>query len=223
MTDARALPATIPVFPLVGATLLPRAMLPLHIFEPRYLAMVDAALAGARLVGMIQPAGEGGPTGSPLAREAGLCGVGCAGRITSFQEVQGGRYMIVLTGISRFAPLEEVDTERPFRSFRVDWARFADDQTPGHGEDEVDRDRLVDVMQKFLAARRMTADWREVGSAGNELLVNSLSIAAPFPAAEKQALIEARTTADRARTLVTLAEMALAAGNAEDAGERKLQ
>lgn len=224
MTDTRALPSVIPVFPLVGATLLPRAMLPLHIFEPRYLAMIDAALAGARLVGMIQPAGEGGPTGSPVAREAGLRSVGCAGRITSFQEVQGGRYMIVLTGVSRFAPLEEVDTDRPFRSFRVDWARFADDLTPGHGEDEVDRDRLVDVMQRYLAARRMTADWREIGGAGSEMLVNALSVAAPFPPPEKQALVEALTTADRARTLIALAEMALAAGVADDdAGERKMQ
>ena len=216
------LPPAIPVFPLLGAVLLPRAVLPLHIFEPRYLAMIDAALAGARLIGIVQPAGEGGPTGSPFARDAGLRGVGCAGRITSFQEMQGGRYMIALTGVSRFALAGEVESTEPFRSFRVDWAPFADDLVAGHGQDAVDRDRLVEVMRRFLAARQLTADWRDIASAGNEMLVNALSVASPFAPAEKQALLEAPTTAARAKALLALAEMALAAGG-DGGDDRKVQ
>jgi Lon protease-like protein len=218
------LPATIPVFPLAGALLLPRAMLPLHIFEPRYLAMIDAALAApGRLVGILQPDGEGGPTGSPQARSAGLRTIGCAGRITSFQEVQGGRYMIVLTGVSRFTTVEEVNEAEPFRSFRVDWSRFASDLKPGHGEEEVDRERLLEVMKRYLATRQLTADWREMGKTGSEMLVNALCVASPFAPAEKQALLECRTTAERAQTLVALAEMALAAGTDDDGSQRRMQ
>jgi Lon protease-like protein len=206
------LPDAVPVFPLLGAMLLPRSVLPLHIFEPRYLAMVDAALSGTRMIGIIQPEGEGGPTGSPLARSAPLRRVGCIGRITSFQEVDGGRYMIVLTGVARFTPAGETATDLPFRSFRIDATAFADDLVTGHGEDDVDRDKLLDVFKRYLAARQMTTDWQAIAKSPSETLVNALSMAGPFAPSEKQALLEASSLKERARVLITLAEMALAAG-----------
>lgn len=214
------LPATIPVFPLLGALLLPRALLPLHIFEPRYLAMVDAALSRERMIGIIQPEGEGGPTGSPLGRSAALRRVGCIGRLTSFQEVEGARYMIVLTGVARFTPVMETDADQPFRTFRIDAAPFAHDLVTGHGEEDVDRDRLLDVFKRYLAARQMTTDWQAIAKSTNETLVNALSMAGPFAPSEKQALLEAPSLKERARILVALAEMALAAGGENGPGTR---
>ncbi len=215
------LPHVIPVFPLTGAILLPRAILPLHIFEPRYLAMVDAALGGARMIGMIQPDGEGGPTGSPMARASTLCRVGCLGRISSFQEIDDGRYVIALSGVARFAPVRELRDELPFRNFEVDYAQWAHDLEPGAGEDDIDRDHLIDVLTRFLSGRRLAADWGSIAKSGNEMLVNALSVASPFVPAEKQALLEAGTLAQRAATLITLAEMALASG--DDGSDTPLQ
>lgn len=216
------LPQAIAVFPLLGAILLPRAILPLHIFEPRYLAMVDAALGGSRLIGMIQPDGEPGPTGSPMGRSSALCRVGCVGRINSFQEIDDGCYVIALSGIARFTPVRELRDELPYRTFEVDYGPWAHDLEPGFGEDEIDRDHLVDVLTKFLSGRRLQADWASIGKSGNEMLVNALSVASPFLPAEKQALLEAGTLAERAATLITLAEMALASGG-DDGADKPLQ
>jgi uncharacterized protein len=212
-TTVDDLPGTLPVFPLMGALLLPRSLLPLHIFEPRYLAMVDAALAGPRLIGIIQPEGEGGPTGSPLARSATLRRVGCIGRITSFQEVEGGRYMIALMGVARFIPLREARDDQPFRSFDIDVQPFADDLIVGHGEEHVDRDTLLSVFKRYLAARQLTTDWQAITRSSSEALVNALSMAGPFAPSEKQALLEAGSLDQRAQILTTLAEMALAGGD----------
>ena len=207
------LPRRIPVFPLHGCILLPRASLPLNIFEPRYLAMLDDVIRGDRIIGMIQPAGAGGETGSPTDRAAPLRAVGCAGRVTAFQELEDGRLLISLGGIARFAPLDEVQVSAPYRVFSVDYHRFAQDFVRGAGEDLVDRDRLVEVLGRYLAAHNLEADWRAVGRSSVEQLVNSLSIASPFGCSEKQALLEARDLQARAETLMTLAEMDLAAGD----------
>ena len=204
------LPAEIPVFPLAGAILLPRATMPLNIFEPRYLAMVDAALRGDRVIGIIQPAGEGGATGSPQAPDAPLNRVGCAGRITGYQEIEDGRLLIVLTGLARFAPSIDRSQNAPYRTFRADYLEFANDLVAGAGEEEVDRDGLLKVLRKFLEGRQATVDWKQISSTGTEQLVNWLAIVSPFGSKEKQALLEAPTLKARAETLVTLAEMELA-------------
>ncbi len=205
------LPEIVPVFPLSGALLLPEGHLPLNIFEPRYLAMIDTALAGHRVIGMVQPAlnvAEAGPAGGPLSA------VGCLGRITSFSETGDGRYIISLTGICRFRLLEEVETDRsPYRSFRI--APFLADLSGEYDEEAVDRENLLRVFRAFLDANQLEADWESVERAGNRVLVNSLSMMAPFGPAEKQVLLEAPDLKTRAETLIAITEIVLAQGSAE--------
>lgn len=212
------LPHSIPVFPLRGCILLPRTSLPLNIFEPRYLAMVDDVIRGDRLIGMIQPVGDGGETGSPQERTAPLHTVGCAGRLVAFQELDDGRIVISLTGIARFELTGEVDTDRPYRTFGVDYRRFAKDlDRTVHEEETVDRVRLLDALKRYLGARNLEADWDAVARSSTEQLINSLSVASPFGCEEKQALLEAQDLKTRAETLVALAEMDIATGGG-DAG-----
>ena len=200
------MPAVIPVFPLPAALLLPRAEMPLNIFEPRYLAMVDMALGGDRVIGMVQP----DDAVAPCARGPGLCAVGCAGRLTSFAETGDGRYMIALTGISRFRIVEEVPAATLFRQCRITTAPFAADFVGTEGEGAVDRSSVLRTFRAYLSAHDLEADWESVGRASNETLVNTLAMMAPFGAAEKQALLEAPDLRARAETLVALTEMTLA-------------
>ena len=208
------LPEIVPVFPLPAILLLPRTQLPLNVFEPRYIAMVDAALAGNRIIGMVQPRfdGDGEPDleGSPP-----LCPVGCLGRIITFAETRDGRYLTTLTGISRFRLIEEIETDTPFRQFRIDAREFADDFMPGIGEDDVDRDGLIGAFQAYLDKTEMDADWKTVERASNEVLVNTLSMLSPYGPAEKQALLEAPDLATRASTLIAVTELALAQAESE--------
>ncbi len=210
------LPSRIPVFPLRGAILLPRATLPLNVFEPRYLAMVDAALAGHRIVGIVQPASGASATESPPGRDVELRRIGCAGRLTAYQEQDDGRLLITLTGITRFAILDEAATEQPYRIASVSYDRFASDLTEGLGEQEVDRSNLLRVLKSYLDANRMRADWHAIQRSPSEMLVNALSVMCPYGAEEKQALLEAPDLKTRADVLVALAEMDLASGG--DAG-----
>jgi len=197
------MPATLPVFPLTGVLLLPRGLLPLNIFEPRYLAMIDAALADSRLIGMIQPTvHEEKNLRPPLSH------VGCAGRITSFQETDDRRYVIALTGICRFAVGEELSVETPYRQIRADYAPFAGDLVENASAQDFPRDRLAVALRAYLTNRDLKADWESVMSAPAESLVNALSMTCPFEPAEKQALLEAKTLPERADTLVALLEMA---------------
>ena len=210
------IPEVIPVFPLSGALLLPRGQMPLNIFEPRYLAMVDAALAGERIIGMIQPEGD---EDQPILRPT-LRRIGCAGRITSFSETGDGRYMITLTGIARFRTIEEVATGEPFRRFRVTARPFEVDFVAAAGEEDVDRKSLLATFRAYLDANDLEADWESVNGASNEALVNALSMISPYGPAEKQALLEAPDLKTRAETLVALTEIVLA----RDAGaHRSLQ
>lgn len=199
------LPAAIPVFPLGGALLFPRASLPLNIFEPRYLQMVDSALAGHRLIGMIQLAGlaHTGPGDEANA----LAAVGCAGRITSFQETDDGRYLIVLTGVARFRVAAEITGDSPYRIARTDWTPFAHDLGPNPQLDETMRGRLFAALKAYLARGEMRADWSTIEETPLDALINSLSAACPFTNPEKQALLEAHTLADRCAALITLLEM----------------
>jgi Lon protease-like protein len=194
----------IPVFPLAGALLLPRADLPLNIFEPRYLAMVDHAMSTDRLIGMIQP-----DAGDEAGEVPALMKVGCVGRITSWSETPDDRMVVTLTGVSRFLVVDELDTDTPFRQVIANYHPFAADLATGAGEAEVNRPALLKVFRDYLDANNMSADWKEVGSAPTEVLVNTLSLLAPYPPQEKQALLEAPDLKTRADVLVALTEMAL--------------
>jgi Lon protease-like protein len=212
------LPETIPVFPLPGALLLPRGQMPLNIFEPRYLAMVDDALRdGHRMIGMIQP----DPKQSGGADKPKLFKVGCVGRITQLAESGDGRYLIELTGIARFNVVEELNVSTLYRQCRVTFAPFADDFVPRKGEDAVDRNSLLAALTGFLEANNLKADWDGIEKAPNEALVNALSMMSPYGAAEKQALLEAPDLKTRAEILVAITEIELAKKNTE--GEPPLQ
>lgn len=204
------LPQVLPLFPLRGAILLPRATLALNVFEPRYLLLVDYALAGDRLIGIVQPAPDANEVESPAGKVFPLRRIGCAGRITAFSEGDDGRLMLSLTGIARFRLLQEVESDEPFRFGRVSFSEFATDFTSGHGEEDVDRPRLLTTLRNYLIANNLSADWDRIDSASNERLVNTLSILSPYGAEEKQALLEARDLKARAEALVALAEMELA-------------
>jgi Lon protease-like protein len=195
---AADLPQVIPVFPLPGAILLPRGQLPLNIFEPRYLNMIDDAMAGDRIIGMVQP--QGGPRTLP-----GLSPVGCAGRITSFAEASDGRYLITLTGCARFRLASEIPTQTPYRQIRADFAPFeADLSAPPVDDVGLDRDGLLDALRAYLETRGLDIDWDTAETAPPEALVNSLSMALPFDAPEKQALLEAPGLIDRSAVLTAL-------------------
>nr|WP_075214350.1 LON peptidase substrate-binding domain-containing protein [Mongoliimonas terrestris] len=202
------LPREIPVFPLSGALLLPRGQLPLNIFEPRYLAMVDHALATDRLIGMVQPRFDEGVTRP--GTDPTLCGVGCAGRITTFSESGDGRYLITLTGVARFRVEEEVRSGRLFRMARIAAEPFAGDFLARAGEGEVDRPALLKALEAFFEANNLEADWDSVNRTPTEALVNALSMMSPFGPPEKQALLEAPDLKTRADTLVAITEVALA-------------
>ena len=203
------LPQRLPVFPLSLAILLPRAMLPLNIFEPRYLQMVEDVMSTSRVLGMVQP--EGGDEESPVARTAPLRRIGCTGRITSYQELDDGRFLISLTGIARFDVIGEVMLAKPYRICTVSYDRYLSDFVAGAGEEEVDREGLLRSLKAYLEVRRLEADWSAIGKTPTEALVNSLAIASPYGREEKQALLEAPDLKTRAEMLVALAEMEVAA------------
>jgi len=208
------LPPVIPVFPLRGAILLPRATLPLNIFEPRYLAMVEAAMSGSRVIGLLQPDGGSQEEESPSGKNCQLRPVGCVGRITTYQELEDGRYIITLTGVARFKVVNEVSSEAPFRVMKVSYDDFANDFQAGFGENEVDRDRLLHVLRNYLDANNLKADWNAILRASSEVLINALSVMSPYGPEEKQALLEAPDLKSRADVLIALAEMELASGGA---------
>ena len=202
------LPEVIPVFPLPGALLLPRGQMPLNIFERRYLAMVDDAFRdGHRLIGMIQP----DATRSLDEAKPALFRVGCVGRITQLAESGDGRYILELTGVSRFRVVEELSPVlTPYRQCKVDFFAFADDFTARKGEEAVDREALLEVLTDFLKANNLKVDWEGVESAPNEALVNALAMMSPYGPPEKQAMLEAPDLKTRAEILIAVTEMDLA-------------
>jgi Lon protease-like protein len=212
------LPEVIPVFPLPGALLLPRGQMPLNIFEPRYLAMVDDALRdGHRLIGMIQPdPSRAGPADAPP-----LFKIGCVGRITQLAESGDGRYLIELTGVARFRVEQELPVKTDYRQCRVTYVPFADDFIARKGEDAVDREAVLTALRAFMKANDLKADWEGIDQAPNEALVNALSMMSPYGPAEKQALLEAPDLKTRAELLVAITEIELAKKNTE--GEPQLQ
>jgi Lon protease-like protein len=202
------LPETLPVFPLTGVLLLPGSQLPLNIFEPRYLAMVDDALSRNRLIGMIQPSFGEIRDEAGQAHVQALCQVGCVGRITSFAEMEDGRYLISLTGICRFRLFEEMPQTKGYRSFRI--APFGSDLTGPDDEAQVDREALLAAFKAYLDANKLEADWESVERASNVTLVNSMAMMSPYGPAEKQALLEAPDLKTRAETLIAITEIVLA-------------
>jgi uncharacterized protein len=212
------LPGVIPVFPLPGALLLPRGQMPLNIFEPRYLAMIDDALrSGVRLIGMIQP----DPVHSgPDQAKPELFRIGCVGRITQLAESGDGRYLLELTGVTRFRIEEELAVGKPYRQCRVTYQPFIADFTARKGEDDVDRKALLRALADFLKANNLKADWEGIENAPNEALVNALAMMSPYGSAEKQALLEAPDLKTRAEILVAVTEIELAKGKT---GETMLQ
>lgn len=211
MTLAADLPDTLPVFPLPGALVLPRARLPLHIFEPRYLAMLDDTLkSGHRLIGMVQPREV------PGSRDRKLHAIGCAGRVTGFSETEDRRYMITLTGVSRFRIRDEIEGFAPYRRCRVDWSGFERDLGAAETDPGFHRDDFLALLGRYFQSNGLSTDWSNLREAEPELLINSLSMLCPLPPEDKQALLEAPSLATRRETLVTLMQFALRGGTGEE-------
>jgi uncharacterized protein len=203
------LPETVPVFPLTGALLLPFAQRPLNVFELRYVDMVDQALRGDRLIGLIQPE-DASEEESPLERLA-LQKVGCLGRITHFED-NDDRYFIILDGICRFESLEELSTDTAYRQFAISSERFAADFEREHGVEAVDRARFVKLMRDYAEFNKIDMNWDEIERTGTADLINFCCMVSPYGAAEKQLLLEAKTLFDRAETLIAMAEYEMARG-----------
>ncbi|MEP2942456.1 MAG: LON peptidase substrate-binding domain-containing protein [Hyphomicrobiales bacterium] len=199
------LPTSIPIFPLSGALLLPHGQMPLNIFEPRYLAMIDAAIAGDRVIGMVQPSFD-----DNQKEDCGLCKVGCAGRIVSLSETGDNRYLISLIGISRFTIQRELEVTTPYRQILADWRPYQNDLQTDKSGDDVDRDGLLKTFRSYLDVNNLEADWESIEETQTHILVNALSMMTPYGAAEKQALLEANNLKIRAETLIAITEMSLA-------------
>jgi uncharacterized protein len=212
------LPEIIPVFPLPGALLLPRGQMPLNIFEQRYLAMIDDTLRdGHRLIGMIQP----DVSHSRDEAHPKLFRVGCVGRITQLAESGDGRYILELTGITRFKVVEEKTVLTAYRQCKVDYFPYLDDFTARKGEEAVDREALLVALTGFLDANNLKVDWEGIENAPNEALVNALAMMSPYGPPEKQALLEAPDLKTRAEILIAVTEMDLA--KKRTSGETGLQ
>lgn len=208
------LPGLIPVFPLAGALLLPRGQMPLNIFEPRYLKMIDDSLRSHRLIGMVQPDETAVPPPSGPAIHA----IGCAGKITQFAETGDGRLLITLTGVCRFRIAEELSVATPYRQCAISFVDFTVDLDARAGDKDVDRESVVRILRAFAETNRIKLDWDEIEKAPNEALVNALAMMSPFGSIEKQALLEAGTLKARAEVLVALAEIEFArSGNPSSA------
>lgn len=199
------LPARLPLFPLSGAVLMPRARIPLHVFEPRYLQMLDDALkADHRLIGLIQPEGEG------------LAAIGCAGRVVAFSETDDGRQMISLLAVSRFRLTEVQEGFTPYLMAEVDWSSFTHDLKGTEDDPGLDRDTLFPLLRRYMDAHELSTDWDAASEAQDEALINSLSMVLPFSPGDRQALLESPTLSDRRELLQGLIEFALHGGDTED-------
>jgi uncharacterized protein len=215
------LPSLIPVFPLQGCILLPRSSLPLNIFEPRYLQMVNDALTRDRVIGIVQPGGQVDEGESPEGKSCTLRQTGGVGRITAFNETDDGRILITLTGIARFDITREESSALPYRTCHVSYEAYRRDFIRGHGQESVDWERLLRILRTYLDARKLSADWASIERSPAELLVNTLSMISPYGPEEKQALLEAPDLRQRAEVLMTLAQMELA--RPEDGSGSSLQ
>jgi len=209
-TKSADLPRILPIFPLPGVLLLPGGRLPLNIFEPRYLAMVRDALAGERMIGMVQPCAPAEDVGA-----AEIYGIGCAGRITAFSETPDGRNLITLTGVIRFEVEREVPAIDGYRRMAVDYDRFLGDMDDDKLDtaDDIDREHFLSTLGAYFDATGIEGDWAAIKEAGNAPLVTSLAMICPFDGAEKQALLEAMTFRERVAALTMMMELAVHGGD----------
>ncbi|MCZ6607861.1 MAG: LON peptidase substrate-binding domain-containing protein [Alphaproteobacteria bacterium] len=199
------LPETIPVFPLPGALLLPHGHLPLNIFEPRYLNLTADALGQGRMMGMVQPV-DAEP--DPVSDTAELYRTGCLGRITSFAETDDGRFLITLTGVSRFRIAGELESVRGYRRVSARYDAFAHDLQED-ADATADRQRLLDAVRAYFQLQGIDTDWAAIKEAPDGALVTSLAMTCPFEPREKQALLECPGLIERGEFLTTLMEMAV--------------
>ena len=206
--NTKDFPENIPIFPLSGVLLLPKSRLPLNIFEPRYLKMIEDVLATEhRLIGMIQPRPSENSEDSNLK----FNNVGCAGRLISFTETDDSRYLITLSGVSRFNYVKNVDTFKPYINAEVEWDTFRDDGILEILPKSFNKDAFLEIISKYFTLTNLQTDWESLKKADDELLINSLSILCPFENDEKQALLEAKTIKERVKILTTLMEMSIKA------------
>lgn len=213
---AEDLPAEFPVFPLAGALLLPKGKLPLNIFEPRYLAMVEDSLGAGRMFGMIQP----DATMPEAADGPGLFRVGCLGRLSAFSETDDGRYLITLTGVIRFAISQEIEMRRGYRRVQGDFSRYLTDLDLDEKSLGVEREALLSALRNFFTHRGVEANWDAIRRVPDDMLTVTLGMACPFEPAEKQALLEAEDSAELAKTLLALLQMG--AAGTDQAGGRSV-
>ena len=198
-------PNSIPLFPLSGVLLLPKSRLPLNIFEPKYLDMVEDVLTTQhRLIGMIQPTSNDNYNKDSSNN---FNSVGCAGRIISFTETEDSRYLITLSGISRFDYIKKVNSLKSYINAEVDWNNFRNDSITENLQSNFDKDKFLLIIKEYFKLTNLQTDWESLKKADDELLINSLSILCPFENDEKQALLEAKTIDDRVKILTTLMEM----------------
>jgi uncharacterized protein len=200
------LPREIPIFPLTGVLLLPHGKLPLNIFEPRYLNMINESLGGSRMIGMIQP------TGANEGDQPEVYRTGCAGRLTSFSESEDGRYLITLSGLARFDFVDEMPLRDGYRVVTPDWSPYRDDLSE-ETDAGIDRDRMLRALKGYFTVNNVDANWEAITETPTDRLVNALAMMCPFQPSEKQALLEAKSLADRANVMVALLEMSLAAND----------
>ena len=206
--NTKDFPENIPIFPLSGVLLLPKSRLPLNIFEPRYLKMIEDVLATEhRLIGMIQPRPNKNTQDSNLK----FNNVGCAGRLISFTETEDSRYLITLSGVSRFNYVKNVDTFKPYINAEIEWDSFRDDGILETLPKSFNKDEFLEIISKYFTLTNLQTDWESLKKADDELLINSLSILCPFENDEKQALLEAKTIKERVKILTTLMEMSIKA------------
>ncbi len=191
--------------------MLPRCSLPLNIFEPRYLNLIDDVLSGDRLIGIVQPRLVQEDVESPSGKAVPLRAIGGVGKLTAFQETDDGRYLVTLTGLTRFTVRQEIDQPKPYRVCDVAYDKYPSDFVKGFGEESVDREHLLEVLKDYLEAQDMKADWDSITRSSSEFLVNALSMMSPYGPEEKQALLEAPDLKVRSEILVALAEMQMAA------------
>jgi|TARA_B110000444_G_scaffold174382_1_gene163087 Lon protease-like protein len=206
--DPNIFPCKIPVFPLEKCLLLPKATLPLNIFEPKYISMIDDALAGDRFIGIIQPLIK-----TKNKKEQKLESVGCLGKISTYIENDDNTYIVKLTGICRFNLINETKTDFKYRKFEVNYNNFLNDLSETNTISDKERKTLLKIIAEYLNVNDLTTDWEAISDTKTEILINIFSMLSPFNASEKQALLEAITIKKRSEVLIALSELAIASRN----------
>jgi Lon protease-like protein len=206
--DSSAFPSVLSVFPLEKCLLLPKATLPLNIFEPKYISMIDDALSGDRFIGIIQPSIK-----TTNKKEQNLESIGCLGKISTYIENDDSTYIVKLTGICRFTLLNEIKTDSSYRKFEVNYNNYLDDLSESNTISDTERKKILKIIAEYLNVNDLTTDWEAISDTKTEILINIFSMLSPFNAKEKQALLEAIDIKKRSEVLIALSEIAIASRN----------